>query len=62
MPFADSPIDWEALGLFQKTEDSTEDQVLPEFTAEPLKFHRTPGEKDLHITEWQDENKWVDQV
>lgn len=66
-PFADSPIDWEALGVFQKSEDSPEDQVLPQFSEEPPTFHRTgpdwhtgvpgAGVIDLHITEWQDESK-----
>lgn len=66
-PITDSPIDWEALGVFQKSEDSPEDQALPEFSEEPPKFHRTgpewytgvPGTGliDLHINEWQDESK-----
>ncbi|XP_053508363.1 protein FAM83E isoform X2 [Ictalurus furcatus] len=66
-PFADSPIDWDALGVFQKSEDSPEDQVLPEFSEEPPKFHRTgpdwhteapgAGVINLHITECQDESK-----
>lgn len=66
-PFADSPIDWDTLGVFQKSEDSPEDQVLPEFFEEPPKFHRTgpdwhteaPGADviNLHITECQDESK-----
>lgn len=66
-PPADSPIDWEALGFFQKTVDSTEDQVLPEFNAElPRSYTTEPewhsgapgaGVIDLHISEWQNENK-----
>lgn len=63
-PIADSPIDWDALGVFQKSE---EDQVLPEFSEELPKFHRTgpdwhtgapgAGVTALHVTEWQDESK-----
>ncbi|MCI4390396.1 hypothetical protein PGIGA_G00122120 [Pangasianodon gigas] len=66
-PIADSPIDWDALGVFQKSQDSPEDQVLPEFSEEPPKFLRTGPDRhtgapgagviDLHITEWQDESK-----
>ncbi|KAF5901057.1 protein FAM83C-like, partial [Clarias magur] len=66
-PTVDSPIDWEALGVFPKTGDSSEDQDLPEFLEELPKFYRTEadlyarvpgaGAIDLHITEWQDESR-----
>lgn len=63
----DSPIDWEALGVFQNSEGSLEDQDLPEFSEEPPQFQRTEpdwqtgapgaGVRDPQITEWQDESK-----
>ncbi|KAI5622945.1 protein FAM83C-like [Silurus asotus] len=66
-PTTDSPIDWNALGVFQKIEDSLEDQELPKFSEELPKIHRTgrdwhtesPGSSllDLHITEWPDESR-----
>lgn len=66
-PTAASPIDWEALGVFPKTGDSSEDQDLPEFSEELPKFYRTEadlyagvpgaGPMDLHISEWQDESR-----
>ncbi|XP_058229329.1 protein FAM83E isoform X2 [Hemibagrus wyckioides] len=62
-PPENSPIDWETLGVFQKTEDSAEDLDLPEFTQEPptLPDWQTgppgAGVTELHITEWQEESK-----
>lgn len=66
-PTADSPIDWDALGVFQKTHESSEDQILPEFYKEPPKLQKPApdrqtglsgaGAAHLHINEWPDESK-----
>ncbi|KAK2821648.1 hypothetical protein Q7C36_020991 [Tachysurus vachellii] len=67
-PTAGSPIDWDTLGVFQKTKDSPEeDQDLPEYLEELPMFHKTGpdwqiwppggGVTDPHINECQDENK-----
>ncbi|TSU49992.1 Protein FAM83E [Bagarius yarrelli] len=59
----DSPIDWQTLGVFPKTLDTSEDQDLPEISEEPRKFYKPEpdwifgaGVTDLHINEWQDES------
>ncbi|KAK3512385.1 hypothetical protein QTP70_007474 [Hemibagrus guttatus] len=62
-PPVDSPIDWETLGVFHRTQDSEEDLDLPEFTEEPptLPDWQTgppgTGVTEFHITEWQEESK-----